>query len=403
VEVLHPVIRLLHFSRLGIVVVATFILLLLSFRLTLPFGDEPDFTVRAAELTEIEWPAWTLYSWVPGLLKSLKTTSECVIGASPMSLVAHIDHASCSENLVQVLLRCILTLLVLFPLLLLIVWRGLGMLILKKTIDSSAMELRARLDAVALSLLIPGMIYYLSLLSHEQFTLVISLFIFLFWSNWTVVLILLSLVAFIDMGNAVVIACFIVVQYISRISINRLGLKFTLIIGIFILLLINFIENELISLAGMISLLEDRSNAISVAATTIYEDLRDKFPIVLRPVITFMTFFFSTPSGIKVVPIYFIACLFIFIAILRLRVLYSVSKNSNKDIDAYWLGLVVSGIYTIILLIFILPGYANGKYYVFLLPFMTKLVMEIFSTWTIYRFLACISLLVPISLILFRL
>jgi hypothetical protein len=396
------VIRLSHISSLGFVVAVTFILLLLSFRLTLPFGDEPDFTVRAIELTEIAWPAWSLYSWVPGLLESLETSSECVIEATPLSLVAHIDHASCTQNLDQVLLRCVLTLLVMCPLMLLIVWRGLGMMILKKTVTASLTELRARLDAIALSLLIPGMIYYVSVLSHEQFTLVISLFIFLFWGNLAVVFTLIALVASIDMGNAAVIACFVVVHQITSIATKQLAAKVTLVIGLGFLALVSYIGNELISYVGVIPLLEDRSNAIYGAVTTDDENLRNKFPVALRPVITFMTFFLSTPAGIKVIPIYVLVCVYLVVGALRLRHRYKMTKLHADELNSYWLVLGVSALYTMVLFIFLVPGYANGKYYVFLLPFIVKLALQVFSNWSIYRFLTCSSVLIPLAMVLFR-
>lgn len=395
-------IRLFQFSKFGLIVAVTYVLLLISFRLTLPFGDEPDFTVRAFELTKREWPIWTLYSWVPGLLGSLETTSACKIEAGVFTLVAYIDHTSCSQDTGQLLLRSVLTLLVVYPLMMFIAWRRLGIEILRRFVNEQPKELNARLDALSLSLLVPGMIYYLSLLSHEQLTLVISLFIFPFWGNLVVVFTLVAMVASLDAGNAAVVAGFIVIHQILSRLIKRVGAKFTIIIALVSLALINLLPNELMAYIGYISILEDRVEAISSLDGSL-ENIREKYPVILRSFIAFMTFFLGTPAGVKVIPVYILAFVAVAIGGLRIRHQYKMAVVYIGQYDSTRLVLAASALYTIFFFTFLLPGYANGKYYIFLMPFFVYLFLEIFSKWSIYCLLACSSALVPLALILYRL
>ena len=161
------------FSLFGLSVALAFCILALAYRVTLPFGDEPDFTVRALELVEVEFPAWTPYYWLSGWLQHLNVFSSCIVIASPTEVLAQIDGASCGEGMSQVLGRTLLMVLLASPVLLVVAWRGVGLAVLRATVKGQSAELNQRIDALGLSLLVPGMIFYLGLLSHEQLTLLI--------------------------------------------------------------------------------------------------------------------------------------------------------------------------------------------------------------------------------------
>ena len=96
-------------SKFGFLII--FIFLFLSFlgRLVFPFGDEPDFSVRAPNLIFGEPAWWNPYFFLKDILHELQYISNCKIESSPLSLIQKIDSTTCFEEVNQSLHRLLIT------------------------------------------------------------------------------------------------------------------------------------------------------------------------------------------------------------------------------------------------------------------------------------------------------
>ena len=379
------------FSLFGLSVALAFCILALAYRVTLPFGDEPDFTVRALELVEVEFPAWTPYYWLSGWLQHLNVFSSCIVIASPTEVLAQIDGASCGEGMSQVLGRTLLMVLLASPVLLVVAWRGVGLAVLRATVKGQSAELNQRIDALGLSLLVPGMIFYLGLLSHEQLTLLISLFVFFFWGNWFIVMGLLALIGSLDLGNAVIVVAFLVIHAVISGAVAMLGLKWATVMvgGVLASVYVSGVEG--LTYIHYLFLLESKADAI--LQKSLGADFFDKYPLILRPVITFMTGIFMTPSGVKVFPLYVVYGVGLLVMINRLRK----SHGAGPLLSA-----MLSVITTIMFFTFMLPDYANAKYYIFLAPFILYSALTVFSRKWVFATMVSMAWMVPLGMLAFR-
>jgi hypothetical protein len=384
---------LFGFSRFGFRIGFAFFILALAFRATLPFGDEPDFTVQALYLVENEFDSWTPYYWMHGSLQQLNIYSNCAIVASPTEVTAQIDVASCGEGVGQVLGRTLFMVFITSPIWLVIMWRNLGLVLLSASVRCAPEKINRRIDALGLSLLLPGMIYYLGLLSHEQLTLLISLFVFFFWGNWLIIAGLLGLIGSLDLGNAVVVAAFLAIYIVITWALSIFGIKLASIMLGGFLTYVYMSGLESLNFIGYLPLLESKVNAILQEALD--ADFIDKYPLILRPIITFMTGVFMMPSGVKIFPLYLIygAALLVMMNRLRLRKLHDIGSD---------LPVLLSVIATIMLFSFLLPNYTNAKYYMFLAPFILHSALTVFSRKWIFITLVGSAWMVPVGLILFR-
>ena len=131
------------------------------------------------------------------------------------------------------------------------------------------------------------MIYYLGILSNEQVTLALSLLLFLFRQSKHLSAVLIFTILLIDVGSGLMVLFYYVfisiILYFYRYFYYWL---FFFLFSFFILLffrqdLINFISNN-ISYIGEIFYNSEQYS----------KDVKDKYPIILRPVITYLSFIF---------------------------------------------------------------------------------------------------------------
>lgn len=366
--------------------VGLFLVISLSYRFLLPFGDEPDFTIRTVEVQMID-SIWSPYYWISGLTQEINILSECKVNATPFSFNAQIDHVTCSEPVWQVLTRWLITLFIAFPLIVCLVFKP------NKDISDSH-----RKAALSLSLLFPGFIYYLGLFSHEQVTLTLSVLIFLFSKNNYIVGLFLLLILNVDIGNGVVVLFFIasLLLYRKVFSIYHWkGVIVTSLIQLFVVL----------SLGYTVLMYTSSFDFISGKSQAMYElldqgDLVDKYPVILRPIITFMTFVIFTPFFVKVPLVYIIIGLASIAAIFKLvrHRLGNCSIEQQISLLEMYIALLV-----IVSLVFMFPNYGNAKYYIFLLPFIIMPFVEVLGKFKILLFFLSMNILVIFHLIYFRL
>jgi len=385
-------------SKFGLLLVFIFILLSLLGRFLFPFGDEPDWEMRVSWLLNGVHPFWSPYLWFHGLISSFQTdTSLCTVEAGAKSVWGFIP-SDCNEDLLQSVYRWLLTVFICFPLLLIITFRNafiraMNTLRLRRTRG----EWNKRLDAIALSLIFPGMLYYLGVFAGEHFYVVAALYLFLFSSFAIPIIFLLIIISSIDFGNSLVAIFFVLtLTYFNLVS--RKNSKFYLYGSAFLLVIFAlFIGYSFLNLITQLSFLVSDSLLIG-KAESMYSSLEDgyyvtKYPVLLRPAITFMAFIFLTPSGLK------IPLLYIFYAVAFLYIFYKTYKSNNMQIQVFLLTSIV----TILFFVFLFPTYANAKYYIFMFPFIVYVALNHFTKNKIFGTFLLSSLFVFLNLILFRL
>lgn len=400
--------RLFGVSKFGTITVFFFLIYSLLGRFLFPLGDEPDFTSRAIRLVEGAHHWWSPYYWCSPLLKKMVVSPNCIVDAAPFSFWVHID-SSCIESPDQILFRFILGVFVASPLLIvLILRRSFAPFVANIGLKLSSQEWNQRLDSMGLSLIIPGMTYYMGVLSHEQFTLVLSLFVFIFWGNWVVVFGLVALISMIDLGNSVVVVTFICFSWLSFSIAKLFSIKASLLAMIFLVFFayifgftfLTYVEN-IPGLAAKAQAMLNKSESGSFA---------EKYPVILRPVITFMTASFMTPSGIKVVPVYLILGGGGLVSIWKIVAAYIVQNHSvrpcKEGIPRSFQGeviLALSALTTVLFFVFMFPDYANAKYYIFLAPFIIMVTLSVSSKYNVLIINVFCASVVSFTLLLYRL
>jgi len=376
---------------------STLIIIVLFFigRFLFPFGDEPDWSVRAPQLLFGEHPIWSPYYLFSEWFNYLDiNTSRCQIDAGPFSLWATISN-SCSDGLLQIIIRWITTLIILSPMFLIIIFRRQFIKFANTfNLKLSDKEWNLRIDSLAISMMLPGMIYYLGVLSVEQLHLFVALFIFLFWGFWLPVLGLFAILLTIDFGNSVVVFSFILLMIIFK-RIHQLK-RTWFFLGLLSLISFawifdyQYVFNILAQLDFLPVKFLDKSESIIDSYNT--SELLTKYPVFFRPVITFMTFVFMTPEGIKVPLIYMLFGLFTLILSLK------AFKSKDSNIEVFWFGPVT----VVLFFIFFLPTYVNAKYYIFMMPFFVYVALRYYSRVSVLILFSFSSFFVFLSLIMFR-
>lgn len=372
-------------SRISVVI---FILFSVIYRILLPFGDEPDYEYRAGKLINDDHSFWSPYSIFGSLLENFDYFSYCQIDGGLFDLWSNIDSYSCIESTWQIIFRLILLLMVVGPLLYFIVSRELLCKFYKifNKRDINIKSIKNRSLVLGLSLLATGMIYYLGVFAEEQFVLVLSLFIYLFWDIKVIVFILIFLIFNLDIGNGLVVLSYVLMSYCFMYLLKK-KLKLTvLILKICLIIIALNIGYIFLSYIEGIPFVSDKAMAIYQKNESF--NYRDKYPIILRPIITFMTGVFMTPSGVKVVLSYIIYAVLIAMSIPKLKKLYK-ENIFIKEIE-----LSLTAITLILVFVFLFPDYSNAKYYMFLLPFIMDVFLKIYNPIKIMKFLIMNNLII---------
>lgn len=177
-------------SKNIIITIFTFFILISFFRLLLPYGDEPDFLYRINKLLFDEHSVFSPYYYFQDLLNGFNWTSN--------------------EGLIEKIIRIVLTIFLVLPLLMILIFKNFFKnIVLLMNNKLSTIDWENKIKALSLSLLFPSILYSLGVFAEEQFTLILSLFIFLFFDYLFLIIILFFWIAFIDFGNSIVVLLFI--------------------------------------------------------------------------------------------------------------------------------------------------------------------------------------------------
>lgn len=382
-------------SKFGLLIVLSFIFLSLAARVLFPFADEPDWTVRAPGVLFGDHPVWSPYYIFSNWLNTLFIDhSVCAVQASPMGLWSHIPY-QCNEDFEQVIIRWVLTLFILIPMLLIVVFRRtfirfMSVLHVRLSFD----EWNNRIDALALSILFPGMLFYLGVLAEEQLYLIVALYIFLFWGFWLLISSLLVIMLSIDFGNSLV-AIFFVGGLWFFTHLRIFGRKVFFLFIALLVCLAYFVGFKFLDVLLNISFvtgdLAQKSEAMLSALDG--SELLTKYPVFFRPIITFMSFVFLTPTGVKVPLLYVLFSLaFVWITL-------KVIAKKDNNVDVFWFTPVA----VIVFFVFLFPTYGNAKYYIFMLPFLIYVALLFFNRRNMFLLFMAANAFVFLHLLLYRL
>ncbi len=387
----------MYISKFGLKIVILFIIFCLIGRFLFPYGDEPDIYARGDELIN-EAGFWNLYSYFPEYFNKVDYYYFFINfqKQSFTSLWHHIDNTF-AKNFDINMLRYFITMFLFLPLFWIIIFRKrfIKLMTFLKFKQESA-DWNLKLDSLCLSLLYSGLIYYSGLFSIEQFTLILSLYIFLFWGNYLFISIFFAMIAFIDLGNSMVLLSFMLIAfYFHYIAVVKKKVKLVYISILCILALALILGTSFLTYIEFIPFLAQKSKNMILLEE--FEGYRDKYPIILRPFITWMTSIFLTPSGIKVVLVYILFLIGIGNYVWKIIKVKSNDKIFKNNI------LLLSALTTILFFVFLFPNYANAKYYIFMVPFFMLSILQYFNREKVMLFLTMCNIILFLHLFLYNL
>ncbi len=389
-------IQFIAISKHGFITVALILIQLVLLRFTLPYGDEPDFTIRSLKYTFSDYID-SNHDSITHILSSLNVMSNCKIDASPFSIWGSIDHASCTENLGQILKRIFLQFIIIAPILFFLIFRSFGIFILHGLTNKSTIDLNEKIEVLGFSMLIPGMMYYLGLMSPENLSLMLSLLIYLFWGSIVFIFALFVLIIIVDFGNSIVVASFMIYfsinYFIAKISSFRWSLLFSLACVLFAL----FAGEFILYLVDGYMIVGDKATAM--IHKNELENLRDKYPVLFRPFITYMTMVFMMPSGLKIVLIYLLYAIPFLFGLKKIIYDFIINKkivDQKKSLE------FLTALTFVLSFVYMFPDYNNAKYYMFLIPFFCGPIFMFFNKYNVLWYMFLSFMPVPIFLLLFR-
>lgn len=304
--------------------------------LVIPVVENPDYRVRAPEFFAIIDRYFQILSFNEIFRYSDTGHLNCAVEASVFSFFSNIR--GCNLALGLAVARAGFTTLVFIALIFVFSRQPLAV---------------SQISVLYCTLLSPGVIFYLNNFSTEALFNGLAISLVTFAWRWYFFCIIVFLFA-LDTGNALVFSLFIVVRYLVRIlkiPLSKL-IPFTFITAIMLALYRNEILSQMFSLTGYEKLFSIYNKITSESET-------NKYPIVVRPVITMMTMVDTKPSGAGAFPssIIFWSTFFWSYA----KTYRRLSFVQNSDIAVAFL--------VIILMTFLLPQYANAKYYIWMMVF----------------------------------
>ena len=337
-----------------------FILLFSIYKILLPFGDEPDFFVRSMRYLYNNDNFISPYIFIDSLVDKLNIKSSCEFNSSSFTFLSGLNFKNCSQGFEQILYRVLIQIYLSIP---------IFIIIIRSLVRRNDECFNKKVDSFLLSILTPSYLYYFGVLGVESFMLLVSSLLLFFKdkNKWIMFLICFYVMA-IDIGDSFVLLFFVLSYFSIEYSLKHKGLFFTKSIMLIILLLAFIFGTDLLSIFTHIGVVDDKLFSINSAYAT--GSSQNKYPVLLRPIITYMTLVFATAWSVKSVVAYiFVGGLLIYSSI-KARKIY-------LDIDFY--SALYTPIFVILFFVFMFPTYANAKYYVFMMPFFMFSLLYIHS------------------------
>lgn len=375
-------------SKFGLTALLLFIFLSAIGRILFPFGDEPDYQSQLERLNSQDKLIYNPYNYTK-LYEGIPSEHNCLVSAGSYSLWAKFNNNCLDLNFKYFFSRISLTLLLTLPLLLTIFYRRYSYKLFRTKKVITFDEWNDRLDAVSLSILFPSLIYMLGLVSEEVFILVCALYVFVFWGRPIIITCLLFMIGILDNGNFIVVFGFSGILYSLNRTYNLLGMRVMLILSASMVACSYFFGEIVLShLASMHIQSKFEQIYISIVDKSAY----DNYPLILRPIITYLSFIFMTAASVKSILLYILVSIGLIYASLKgIASYYSIQKEViNSDVQiakakdfSFSIVAMVSVATTIFCFVFMLPTHGYAKYYVFMMPFVIYFLLQFISKWKI--------------------
>lgn len=395
-------------SKFGLLCFCCFIIFVFLGRILFPYGDEPDFSVRAYNLLVEDHPVWSPYYWFSLIMQRADLTAVCNIDAQPLSLWAKI-YGDCREPVWQYFARVGVTIIVSLLVFIPVIFRG--DFFSKFIFREEKSIVNGKLNALALAMISPGVIYYSGVIALEQLVLILSFLVFLLTKNILLSVCLVLLIISIDLGNGLVVGALVVSLFFSNLFFKKNKIKKIIFSVFLVVAFFYFISYFFLEYFQRFGLFVEKSDAI-YASMISENSVVDKYPKILRPVVTYMTWVFHTANYVKVVPLYIIFGISILIMLKKIfsyeKHLASSSLSALEKITIFnnfsvsrlnaivCFGLILS-------FVFMLPNYSNAKYYIFIMPFFVSLASFVFSLNRIFIFFIFSNMIVFLFLLMYKL
>jgi hypothetical protein len=241
-----------------------------------------------------------------------------------------------------------------------------------------------------LTILFPGIWFHLGLFSVESYTLMLFLLI-IFINNRVLKVSIFIAASIIDIGNSAIFMLFNILYLSIRIATENFGKKYTIILLIIFLLICNIISMDLLHLIEWLPIIGKKAYFIANQYEDIYH-INDKYPLILRPIIALMSMIFMLPiSHLMAWPLYPVCLYFLF------KIGCGIFSNKvNLEISSSFLAALV----LVFAVPMILPGFSNGKYYIFVIPYILNIGTYHYKKINIYYFIMICNAVVFLVLIL---
>ncbi len=369
--------RTISFDFSAALQILFFVVFVSIFLSIIPFGDEPDFTVQAPKLQSGGELNFLVPLFINFNFESIEG-GECIVDAGAFSLWPSISGQGCQQAWQIISARLALVIWFFLPAFIFIVF---------STGRESNYHKNMR-RAVALSLTFTGVIYYAEVFSHEALILSLSLCLFIA-PRWLAIIIFCGII-YIDFGNGIVVGFF----FLYRYFLSNLSVRYSAIISVSLILLCFFIGVRWLLWMSSLPIIGDKSAAMY--DLLIIEGLADKYPVILRPVITFMSAIFMTPSGIKVIAAYiYVSFVIIYIWLKARKQNFRREKKMGDSFSA--------AIATILILVSIAPNYAFAKYYIFMVPVFLAVALRYISWIKASILMVVLNIIIIFNLLLYYL
>ncbi|HFK9425085.1 TPA: hypothetical protein ACG2V6_003960 [Escherichia coli] len=370
----------------NLIYICSFIILIIAARFVFPYGDEPDFIARSSELFGLRdtllFNPYDIFGHIINVDDSIKHGGICIIKSSTLSFWSVIGDG-CTQEWYKNLNRGLYNVVFLTPFLLFL------------CVSPRVKSFISR-EAILISLTFPGVLYYLGLFTNEQFSLMISLVSMYFISAGLLVTILLCVLIFIlDAGNAVVFTMVVGLYHYYRYLSRLLTFKKLVFVSLLIVAVCFTLNTKALDFFNTLPIIGQKADAMSEQLDG--SDFYVKYPLFLRPVITYMTFIYMSPAYIKSIPLYVFFIIFIIYA-------FRISRSKRNNVGSPDLKVFLLAFFTSTLsLVYMFPTYSNAKYYIFAFPAITQFFINSVGANRVYIFYLTMTLFLFVNLLLYTL
>ena len=382
-------------------VFALYLSIVLIYMMFLPYGDEPDF-IRVAP-KYIDFLGSLHLNYFDGLITIIENNdkktygyetyalSNCQYVVNPKQFFGVYDYISCKQNPILGFKRTTLTVLIYFPLMFLVFQKNKT-----QRLNDSFIHTNYILNnkSFQLCFLFPAFIYYSSVFSLEQITLMLSVsFIFTFFNSKYIYSIpIFMLLFFLDRGNALVVLTITSYTFFALIVYKKVGFLYYMVLNLLAIIFVYLLSTQILYFLGPYSsVIAEKLNDLSN-----WNDISTKYPLWSRPFMTLLSYSFMPPAYSKHLLVY--SAMFLGGGFTIYRHFCSGIRNQAS---LSYLVAFIAVISSISIIVFILPGHSNAKYYIFTLPIVINTFLNYFSYKALFKFFLLINLIILINYILF--